>query len=316
MKRIIFIPQYPANMRYQEWWYWKFPQEFEKRGFEVLTIGKNIEGEKTSEMFSPINAAIEYETEQINEYMKLELREDDILFLSDLSFPGLFCNTLYHKRCSKMYAFCHATSINKKDYFEDVKDSKFKTECANASLFDTIFVGSYYHRQKLIDAAPQFRKNVRVTYLPYSPIKSYLLLSKDNDIMSASRPTPQKVDLELEGYVTNNGFDIYRPISKTWNEYYKNLASSKVLLITAIEDTFGYQIVDAIANRCVPIARNDLAYPELLPKEYLYNSKEEMMTLIHKVLDGSLGVPELKCKYFMDAFYNHICNVMSGYDEW
>ena len=316
MQRIIFIPQYPAKMRYQEWWYWKLPEEFEKRGFEVLTIGRNIEGEKTSEMFSPINAAIEYETEQINEYMNLKLRDDDILFLADLSFPGIFCNALYHKRCSKMFAFCHATSINKKDYFEDVSYSKFGTECSHSVLFDTIFVGSEYHRKKLRNAAPEYWDNLRITYLPFNPIKSYLLLPKYNDIMSASRPTPQKVDMELENYVIKNGFEINRPVSNSWLEYYQNLSTSKILLITAIEDTFGYQIVDAIVNHCVPIARNGLAYPELLPEEYLYDSKEGMMALIHKVLDGKLGVPELKCYRWMNSFYDHICNVMRGHHEW
>ena len=63
MSRIIFVPQYPTPMRYQEWWFWKFPEEFEKAGFSVLTLGEDYAlqlGAETSEpgLFSPINTAI------------------------------------------------------------------------------------------------------------------------------------------------------------------------------------------------------------------------------------------------------------------
>jgi len=64
---------------------------------------------------------------------------------------------------------------------------------------------------------------------------------------------------------------------------------SKILLITAHEDTFGYQIVDAIINGCVPLARNDLAYPELLPKEYLYNDIKILDEEGNPVPQGEIG---------------------------
>ena len=118
--RIIYVPQYPTSMRYQEWWMWKIPQEFSNAGYEVTVLGKDYAKmmayrRGSLDMFSPINMSIEFETEQIREYMLLDIKDDDILFLSDISFPGFFSNVLYHKRCSKMFAFCHATSINKFD---------------------------------------------------------------------------------------------------------------------------------------------------------------------------------------------------------
>lgn len=54
--RLIFVPQYPGKLRYQEWFFTKFPDEFSKRGFEVVTLGESfLSGKKASpEMFSPI----------------------------------------------------------------------------------------------------------------------------------------------------------------------------------------------------------------------------------------------------------------------
>jgi hypothetical protein len=315
-------------MRYSEWWYTEFPKQFRARGFDVKVLGeKYINLHKgvphDPEIFSPVKQAIELETEQIQEYMSIKIHDDDILFLSDISFPGLFCNVLYHKECPKMYAFCHATSFNRGDYFVSVRYSKFPVECAHSQLFDTIFVGSEYHQEKLTAAPWQtgiYWHNTKVTYLPFPSIDKLEMNvpGKTIDIMSASRPSPQKVDSKLEEYVEKElGVKIQRPVSGTWFNYFWNLNTAKVLLITSYEDTFGYQIVDAIMNNCIPIARNSLAYPELLPREYLYDNKEELVKKLDYILNQetygpSVPVPSLLCEKQMNKFYDVICEEMKN----
>jgi len=312
--RIIFVPQYPTPNRYQEWWFWKFPEEFRAAGLEVIVLGKDYaermairRGNK--ENFSPINDAIEFESRQLAEYCTMQFRPDDMLFLADLSFPGIFCGGLYHYRPKKMYAFCHATSLNKLDIFESVRSSKWPVESAHASLFDKIFVGSKYHARKLL------WKNVVVTSLPGPDhIKRGTSETKIFDIVSASRPGKQKVDFELEESVAHKFGPIIRKNTETSEEYYKFLGKSKVLLITSHEDTFGYQIVDAINNNCIPIARYDLSYPELLPASHLYRDKEELFGLLDRALWGLLPLPKLKCKDAMNNFYNKIIKEMTEVD--
>jgi hypothetical protein len=310
MSRIIFVPQYPTSMRYQEFWINEFPKQFTKFGFDVYTLGdEKIKVKRgNTEMFSPINAAIEYECSQIDEYMNLELQCDDILFVADISFPGFFMNVLYHKKPSKVFSFCHATSINKFDYFESVKQYKYSVETSHSQLCDKVFVGSKYHKQKL------HWNNTIVTYLPFPPFKTFLYKEKVIDIISASRPTPQKVDLDLEREVEKKFGKIKRMKCDSWEQYYKFLAQSKILLITSHEDTFGYQIVDAILNGCVPIARNSLAYPEILPHEYLYDSKWELIYIIEKILGGDYHYqpPKILCEKQMNNFYKKIVNEMKG----
>ena len=154
MSRLIYVPQYPAKMRYQSWWYDLFKMKFLNEYDRVVVLGEshlNYQSIHQQDMrnykphlFSPIKDSIDFETAQMNDYMMLNIRDDDTLFLADISFPGLFCNVLYHKMCPKMFAFCHATSLNAYDYFQPVRQSKSKIELLHAKMFDGIFFGSYY----------------------------------------------------------------------------------------------------------------------------------------------------------------------------
>jgi hypothetical protein len=307
VKRIIFVPQYPTPMRYSSWWYTEFPKEFRKAGYEVHVLGEkaakyNPQGVETKGMFSPITAAINFEFEQMKEYMSMDVRVDDIVFLADLSFPGFFTNILHHKKPGKAYAYCHATSLNKFDYFKDSTGSKHMVEMGQSRMFDTVFVGSWYHARKINWT------NVNVIRLPFPPLKRYcnLVPEKSIEIASASRPTRQKVDLEIEKHFKVTRRDQIKGLEDTWEGYYSFLSMSKVLLISAHEDTFGYQIVDAVMNNCVPLAPDRCAYPEILPPQYIYNSPENLAMKIENVKRGKLKTPTLICEGEMKMFYENI----------
>jgi hypothetical protein len=310
--RIIFVPQYPTKLRYQEWWFTEFPKEFKKAGLEVHVLGENaITYMKAADggMFSPVESAIEFETAQIKEYAGMKLRDDDVLFLADISFPGLFGNVLFHKKPKRCFAYCHATSINIKDYFAGQAEQKFPIETAHSQLFDVVFVGSNYHNSKLRAGSIYHTNrhswtNTLVTRLPYPPLESFNE-EKKFFMVSASRPTPQKVDAELELKLeTEYKFPIVRQDSGSWEEYYKFLSRSKILLLSSREDTFGYQIVDAILNHCIPLAPFRCAYPELLPPEYLYDSEEELVQKLKylSTLEVMPPAPEILCRQEMKDF--------------
>ena len=308
--RLIFVPQYPSKLRYQEWWATEFPKNLKHYFDEIVTIGgynaEEIFQAKPGD-FSPIDQSIHWECEQIKEYMGMKLYHDDVMFIADLSFPGLFPNILHHKRPSKVFMFCHGTSLNNFDYFEKTRLTKMLIEKCHAALSDAVFVGSQYHVDKLN------WENAVVTRLPYPPFETYTL-SKDKQIISVSRPTKQKVDLEAEKKVMEHfNLDIHRPQNlQTWKDYYKFVASSEIMLITSCEETFGYQVVDAVLNGCIPIAPNSFSYRELLPHKYLYDSETDMLCLIEQALDGILGVPELKCDREMKNFYQNLAYYMRG----
>ncbi len=312
MNRLIFVPQFPVTMRYSEFWISEFPKQFQKYFDEVLVIGKKYTESKIFkksrgeyEMFSPIEKSIEFECEQIKEYNELKLQDNDILFLSDISFPGLFSNILYHKKPKKCFAFCHATSLNYGDYFEKVSHSKFGIESYNAKMFDKVFVGSDYHLKKLN------WKNIIITTLPTPPFETF----KENkiyDIISVARPNNQKITKLIEDKIEKEFGKIIRKNVNNWKDYYKFLSQGKVLLITSKEDTFGYSVMEAIINNTIPIAPNKLCFPEILPREYLYDDLDELKDTLTICLGRELEVPKLLCQNKVDDFYKNISQIMKG----
>ena len=318
MSRIIYVPQFPAKLRYQEWHFNSFIDIFKKYYDEVVVLGfdwlwknKNIV-EYDNKMFSPIDKAIRFETEQINDYMSLDIRDDDTLYLADISFTGVFCNVLYHKPCPKMYAFCHATSLNKYDYFASMRKYKSKNEKLHSKLFNKVFFGSQYSLDKTK------WKNGVVTYLPDSPDNILKPIKPNNirpiDIMSACRKTTQKVNKRLEKKVEKAlGKKIYREEVNTWNDYNILLGNSKVLIISTKEDTFNLTILDAIKCGCIPMVPNTLCFPEILPEYWRYSSAENLiLKLKHMFKDNHFIVPDVICRDKVDNFFKNIIGEMKG----
>ena len=283
MSRLIFVPQYPAKLRYQEWWFTEFIKNLKPHFSEILTLGVTGQyiGANKSE-FAPHFDAIQYETTQIQQYATLVLREDDVLLLNDISYPGLFAHVLFHKRPKRCVAICHATSKNYEDYFAKNRNIKFIVEMATAKLFNKVFVGSNYHARKL--GWP----NIKVMALPDPPFWRGGNTIKDMDIVSVARPGPQKVTQSIENHVEQMFGKIQRPNANTWDEYYDFLSRAKILLVTSKEETYGYQVIDGLMNGCVVLAPNRCSYPELLPNRYLYSSERELEQSIHAVIEGRL----------------------------
>lgn len=324
MSRLIFVPQFPVPMRYNSWWLSEFTKEFEKEYDEVEILGLNwlmqnmdyVFSEYDSAMFSPINRSIKFETEQMNDYMSLEIRDDDTLFLADISFPGIFCNVLTHKRVPKMYAFCHATSLNKYDYFQPVRKYKKNIELQHAKLFDGIFFGSQYSLSKT--GWDNHNINCYVTYLPDSPDSIIKPIKPNNirpiDLVSVCRPSIQKVNKKLEKKVEKSlDKKIYRQEVNTWNDYNILLGNSKVLIISSKEDTYNLTILDAIKCGCVPMVPDKLCFPEILPPYWRYKNADDLIDkLKHMFEDNHFILPDVIGRDKVDNFFNNIIRIMKG----
>jgi hypothetical protein len=317
-------------LRYSEWWLTEFPQEFRKRGFEVITLGNdflfkhnmkkamlNFNSNKYSlkealinigkpyyEQFAPVDLSIEFETEQIKEYMKLEVTDCDILFHADLSFPGLFHHVLFHQRPKRCFCFCHATSRNYLDYFSKDMHIKFPIEKKVAELYDTVFVGSDYHRNKI------GFKNSYVVGVPLPPY-NFFREKKEINIISVARYTEQKIDSSLEHKIEKEFGLIFRKQFSTWDEYYCTLSKSKILLITSKEDTFNYSVLEALENNTIVLAPNRCVFPEILSKEYLYNDFDDLKKKIKKILNSkTYHAPRIENKLLVKNFFNKISKIM------
>lgn len=274
MARLILVPQYPTPLRYQEWWLDQFPKEFGGYFDNVITLGYSSYIRKAPpSQFAPLENAIQWEMQQMDEYMQLSVRKDDVLLLCDLSFPGLFSSVLIHKRPERCYAICHATSKNRYDYFGKIRGIKYPIEKATSKLFDKVIVASEYHKEKL------GWDNIRVVPLPMPPFH----VERNNKIypvVSVARSGIQKENVSILKKLGKIGISVNYPNCSTWEQYYDFLSKSMILLITSKEETYGYQVVDAIMSDCTPFAPDKYSYPELLTYDYLY---DDIHSLIDKI---------------------------------
>jgi len=309
-KRIIFVPQYPTPMRYSEWWINSLEKEFKNHYDEVIVLGKSVlnffESQTKDGNFAPIDISIRFESAQIQEFLDFKLEKDDTLFLSDISFPGFFSNILHHKKIKNTYAFCHGTSRNAYDYFQDSRSSKWMVESGHSKLFKKVFVATNYHRKKL------GWKNIKVIGVPKPPLETFNSLYKENNIISVSRNNIQKINKRLEENVEKRFGKIIRKKFDNWEDYYKFISKSRVLLCSSKEETFGYQIMDAITNGCVPLAPYKFSYPELLCREYLYKSESELQYKLNFYLlyKGNVDIPKLLNQDLIDNFYKNLIEEM------
>ena len=174
-----------------------------------------------------------------------------------------------------------------------------------------VFVGSQYHAQKI--GSCDWPINLAVTALPLPPtsVISPIRTDKKRFLISTARPCLQKVDMELEEIAELQYKEkVYRRTYTNWTQYCFALSESRALLVTAKEETFGYQVVDAIINNCIPVVPNAFSYVEMVPREYRYDNSTEMLDILDKIRAGQLEVPELICKARIKNFYSNISKII------
>jgi len=285
-------------MRYQEWWYEMFPYSLRAwlPHMQVISLGREFLSDNAevsnSGMFTAVEQATIFETAQIREYINLPRLEGgiDVVLQLDFSFPGLFADALHIRPPDYAFAIAHATALNRYDFWKQPNrhhSSKCKIERARAYMYDAIFVASAYHKDKLDTGWNSQPNVVNLGALPMPPPDVTSAMSCHNKTrvgaVSVSRNNPQKRNKALETRVqleTGVPISVVSGNIASWSQYYNFVGQFASMIITSREETYGYQVVDALLSHTTPIAPNAMSYPELLPKECLYNSEAELMEMI------------------------------------
>lgn len=291
MKNIIIIPMLPIAMRYSDWWNRRFQDELQKlmapRGFNVVCPFVPLKGYSefsSSEQF--MAHQLDFEMDWLNYLHHQVLNKDDIVLVLDCATPGLIGSYLHTRKPCKFVGFCHGTSFNALDIFPM---SRRPFDAAVLSAFDKVLVASQYHKGKLLDMCDTEIVVHNMGGLPDIQLNPAFLNNickpfsqREAAIAIVDRPTAQKRDMSLLMKVADhllkhpiNGVtyhvDDIHGKATSWEEYFKLLASYRFILVTAQEETYGYQVHDAMQVGTFPIAPlNMLSYYESIPPECQY----------------------------------------------
>ena len=320
--RLILVPQLPISMRYQEWWRGDLVHHLHPSFQTVVVLGASAPIEAPRAGFSVADAAVKNELRQMRQYVDLQPTDRDVLLHCDLSYPGLFHNVLFQHRPGRAVVICHASALNRYDIWQPVRKDKWAVERAHAKLYDAVLVATHYHKRKI-----NLPNTVVMGGLPNPPDRILPFRSDPpvpvgmdrRTIMfgSTARPSLQKVTLSVEAAVEKLTEErVHRDAHYSWDSYYRFLDRCEFLLVTAKEETYGYQVVDAVLRGCIPIAPRAYSYPELLPDDQLYDndaSPEVKAQQIQKIVKATRGrTPLLKCAKSAHQFYPTLLRALRG----
>lgn len=110
--------------------------------------------------------------------------------------------------------------------------------------------------------------------------------------LTGTAPVGEALKLQKEGIV-----EIKTNLPKM--EYYKLLAKSKVIFSSALQDTVGNCMLEAIVHKCTPVATDRVSYSEYLPNDFLYHDTnlDQATDMIIEYLDHPVDCFEFIQKY-------------------
>lgn len=118
--------------------------------------------------------------------------------------------------------------------------------------------------------------------------------------LTGTAPVGEALQLQKEGVV-----EIKTNLPKV--EYYKLLAKSKIIFSSALQDTVGNCLLEAITHGCTPVVTNRVSYHEYLPNNFLYKDIDmnQAVDMVIEYLDHPVD-----CFEFIQKYDNSIKNML------
>jgi glycosyltransferase involved in cell wall biosynthesis len=260
-----------------------------------------------SGQFLDVNKTIIFKTKQMNMVAEMfyrgEIKNGDIFLIGDIFYPGIeairYMAELQNIDIS-VYGFNYAGWADETDFIHKCSDWAFYSDFAYNKSCDGIFVGSEFHKQNLLKTFSLPASRIHVTGyiwdLSYvKQIYSTLTWDKENYVIWPHRPAAEKGFEEFLIYAAKNPDTTFLVTSSgnikikenlpknvklafnlTKRQYYELLAKAKYYLSTAYQETFGYTLQEAIWFQCKVAVPNRACYPEMVPKNCLYDNFDDI----------------------------------------
>jgi glycosyltransferase involved in cell wall biosynthesis len=275
---IINIPIEPYEERYTKQWDRWFKEYFKVHSRKTLTVyGSSLTTEIVDGSVLDVYGTHYYKFDQLKKIVSLlkmkVIKSGDRLFFHDLWFPGIE-GIAYIRDMMKLdlriTGVLHAGTYDRNDFTFKAGMSKWgrSIEQGWLNIFDEVYLGSEYHRQLIKSTFKSKQKALLlVTGLPFKAEEVDRSTTKENIVVFPHRldeeKQPEKFEQlkqELSSLYPEWKFIRTKDVCKTKEEYYQLLGKSKIAVSYAKQETFGYAMLEAIANRCHVIVPNRLSY--------------------------------------------------------
>lgn len=270
--------------------------------------------------FLDIERTIEFKAKQVEmisqAFQRGMVSDGDWFFVADIFFPALD-SIKYMAELQdiniKVAAFNHAGRADQADFVQKLGTWSDTIEKGYHELCDLIFVGSEYHKQKVVDYFGLDTKKVLSTGCIWSNKEAFKYHAKYNlkkdfvifphrlspekgvdDFLEIAKAMPEKEFVITSSSNKECGYELPDNVKYVNNlkkgDYYAYLSSAKYYLSTAYQETFGYTLREALLYNCRVVVPNDLCYPEMLPKKCLYERGD--LTTIKKHLSDNYKITD------------------------
>lgn len=277
---IINIPIEKYEERYTEQWSRWFPDSYKELGLSFI----DIQGDTLTDKILNGQVLDYYGTNyfKFSQLMKLiemirnnEITDSDILFFHDLWFPGIEALQYIRNMSGKKFAIwgiLHAGTWDNNDftYKSGMRNWAKYLEMSWLQFFDRVFVGSNYHKELILKKNKGIKTEIIVSGLPFKASEVARKSEKENIVVFPHRldseKQPQLFDRMkkiLEKKYPDWKFVKTKDITKTKEAYFQLLGKAKIAVSFAKQETFGYAMLESVANGCIPIVPNDLSYASM-----------------------------------------------------
>lgn len=300
-KRVIYVPLENIEQRYTK----MMNESISVMSDIVLYPEFNYPNVIEKGQFLDVNKTIIFKSLQLQMisemFYKGEVKENDVFLIGDIFFPGIesirYMAELQNIKV-EIYGFNYAGRADITDFVQGLSNWADYSEKAYHLICDGVFVGSEKHRSNVIDHFGIDSRKIHVTGYIWdrdfvnSIHQSGTFAKQDfvvfphrlckekgmNEFLEFAENTPLQIVITSSG----NRVDFDLPDNVTYlsnltkKEYYEILDKAKYYLSTAYQETFGYTLQEAIHYGCEIAVPRRACYPEMVPKEALYNEVSDI----------------------------------------
>ncbi len=299
---LYYLPIEKLNIRYTEHLHNDIVSFLDSKPIDYITLSPEIEqydirvGSFLDAGFTSRFKMLQLEM-LANYYSKHSITSDDVIFFSDLWFPGIeiipYMNFFFRVK-PKIRGIIHAGSFTDTDFCRRMERWAKSFEEIVFDITDKIFVGSEFIKNQIIERRYVDANKIIVTGLPLdSTIRKEvakdsiqaLLNSKEDIVVFNGRNVAEKQpDLfnSLKFRLANKGIKFVNTQLEGFSkeEYYNILKKAKVVVSFALQENFGFGINEAVMFGCIPVLPNRLVYPEFYGSDYLYGTFDECVYMV------------------------------------